>query len=272
MKTADVFGPEPPLIDLAEFEQWILHEDDELLVIDKPGWVVCHPSKNGPLSSLVGACREYTGADKLHLVSRLDRETSGVVVIAKTKRMAGLCQGALQRRNVRKIYYALLEGELDGPREVNKQLARDVEGPVYIKQTVRRSRTSQKAVSIFEPIETSGGYTLVRVQMLTGRKHQIRAHAQWLGHPVAGDKIYGPDPTLYLEFIEHGWTDRLENALPLRRQALHAGQITFEEPENQLTLHAPLASDMAALCRDRLGLTPDDLARLTGPEKPTTTE
>ena len=68
-----------PLVDLDEMAQWILHETDDLLVFNKPGWLVCHPSKNGPLSSLVGAAREYTGLEKLHLVARLDRERAGGV-------------------------------------------------------------------------------------------------------------------------------------------------------------------------------------------------
>eukprot|EP01043_Picozoa_sp_COSAG02_P008643 COSAG02_NODE_281_length_25776_cov_37.797998_1_plen_137_part_10 len=76
------------LVDLAVLPTWILRNDDDLLVINKPGWLVCHPSKNGSLSSLVGAVREYTGLEKLHLVARLDRETSGLVVFAKRPAVA----------------------------------------------------------------------------------------------------------------------------------------------------------------------------------------
>lgn len=77
------YGEEAPLVDMAVFSDWIVQEDENLLIINKPGWLVCHPSKNGPLSSLVGVVREYTGAEKLHLVARLDRETSGLIIFAK---------------------------------------------------------------------------------------------------------------------------------------------------------------------------------------------
>ena len=89
------FGETAGLVDMSVFPQWIIFEDDDLLVLNKPGWLVCHPSKNGPLSSLVGAAREYLGADILHLVSRLDRESSGVVVLAKNKSAASAAQKAV---------------------------------------------------------------------------------------------------------------------------------------------------------------------------------
>ena len=91
-------GPTAPLIDPGDFPGWILHEDERLLVVNKPGLIVCHPSKNGPWSSLVGAAREYLGLPVVHLVFRLDRETSGVVVLAKDSATASQLQKATQRR------------------------------------------------------------------------------------------------------------------------------------------------------------------------------
>lgn len=228
VRMSDPFGKEAPLIDLAELPSWILHEDDGLLVFNKPGWVVCHPSKNGPLSSLIGAAREYTGLETLHLVSRLDRETSGVVILAKHRGTASQLQKAFQERQVTKRYLAILEGELAEPVRVNQSLGRDAESPVYVKQTVKRTRSAQKAITEFKPLEYRNGRTLCEVNLLTGRKHQIRAHAQWLEKPVCGDKIYGPDPQLYLDFIEHGWTPRHEELLHgLKRQALHCAELSF---------------------------------------------
>src|SRR5580704_15287924 len=101
-----------PLIDPADFRSWILHEDEHLLVVNKPGDVVCHPSKAGPWSSLVGAAREYLGLPTMHLVFRLDRETSGVVVLAKDAATASRLQVAMQKRRVGKSYLAVLTGEL----------------------------------------------------------------------------------------------------------------------------------------------------------------
>ena len=94
-----------------------------------------------------------------------------------------------------------------------------------------------------------GGYTLARVEPRTGRLHQIRVHAAWMGHPVTGDKLYGPDPTLMSEFIREGFSERMK-ALPIARQALHAGEIEF--PDERFT--AELPADMAAFARDRMGL------------------
>ena len=85
---------DPPLVEMEEFKKWILHEDENLLALNKPGWLVCHPSKNGPFSSLVGAAKEYLGVESVHLVSRLDRETSGVVLLAKNRKAASYWQKA----------------------------------------------------------------------------------------------------------------------------------------------------------------------------------
>lgn len=245
------FGPGADLIDPEELPEWVLVNDDDLLAIDKPGWVVCHPSKNGPWSSLVGACREWTGLETLHLIARLDRETSGVILMAKHRAAARKLQMAFQERKVEKIYHTILEGELAEPVSVDQRLAKDLESPVAAKVTVRKSNSSQRAITHFAPVVSGGGYTLARVTLETGRKHQIRAHAEWLGHRVAGDKIYGPDDTLFLEFIEHGWTDRLSATLPLRRQALHCTALTFDDG---LSYRAPLAWDLAQFAQERMGL------------------
>lgn len=252
--TQDPFGEEAPLIDLEELKTWIIHEDDDLIVINKPGWVVCHPSKNGPYSSLVGACREYTGLERLHLVSRLDRETSGIVLLAKHRKMARICQMAMEYRSVNKFYYVLLTGELTIEKvHVDQPLAKDINSLIHAKQCVREDRTAQRAKTTFKPIFAKNGYTFCEVELHTGRKHQIRAHAQWLDYPVVGDKIYGPDETLFLEFIEKGWTPRLAEHLPLKRQALHAGRLEFIDDEFKATFTAPLPEDMREFCQNVMG-------------------
>ena len=253
------FGETAPLVELDELRTWILRDDEDLLVINKPGWLVCHPSKNGPRSSLVGAVRELTGAEKLHLVARLDRETSGLVVFAKRPAMARKYQMAIQNRIVRKTYLAILEGELGEPIFVDQSIARRKQGLVHVKNEVSYVRGAQSAVTQFTPIASGGGYTLARVEPETGRKHQIRVHAEWLDHCVVGDKIYGPDESLYIDFIEHGWTERLEAALPLKRQALHCYEYCFDFPGDPDTLTAPLLQDLAAFCSGQMGL---DLAQL----------
>ena len=102
------------MITPGELASWVIHEDERLLAVDKPGDVVCHPSKHGPWSSLVGAAREHAGLDTVHLVFRLDRETSGVVVLAKDPQTARRLQTAMQERRVGKAYLAILTGEMTG--------------------------------------------------------------------------------------------------------------------------------------------------------------
>ena len=242
-------GLDAPLAKPGELEQWIVYQDDHILALNKPGWLVCHPSKNGPMSSLVGVAKEHLQLDKSYLVSRLDRETSGIVLIAKTKKGASCYQRAIEQRRVHKTYWVWLQGKLDGKTEVNKPLARDMESPVYVKQTVRKSNSSQSAVTIFEPrfYSTEFDMTVAEVIPVTGRKHQIRAHAQWLGTPVYGDKIYGPDANCYLEFIEKGWTVQLQQTLGFPRQALHASRLVFDGIELQTDFHAPLTPDLLQL-------------------------
>lgn len=236
-----------PLIEAEQLRQWIRVDDADVLVINKPGWVVCHPSKNGPWSSLVGACRELTGLETLHLVARLDRETSGLVILAKHRAAARRLQMAIERRAVDKEYLAILHGELKEPVSVKQPLAKDLESAIASKVTVRRSNSAKSALSHFTPLGSAGGYTLAKVTLETGRKHQIRAHALWLGHPVVGDKVYGSDETLFLEFIEKGWTPRMEAALPLQRQALHCWQMRFSDVETAPAYIAPLPQDMRDL-------------------------
>ncbi len=239
-----------------ELRGWIVHEDERLIVINKPGDVVCHPSKAGPWSSLVGAVREHTGLPVVHLIFRLDRETSGVVVLAKDARLASRLQTAMQERRVVKRYLAILTGDLAGPATVDQPLGDDVSSPVFIKSCVRSD--GQAAVTHFEPVATGGGFTLARVGLETGRKHQIRAHAHWLGHPVVGDKIYGPDARLYLEFIDQGWTEALAARLLLPRQALHCAEIDFTAAGRPEIFRAPLAADLVQYCAERMGLSPPE--------------
>ena len=261
----DPFGEEAPLVDLHDFPDWIVQEDDNLLIINKPGWLVCHPSKNGPMSSLVGVVGEYTGAKKLHLVARLDRETSGLIIFAKRPSVARKFQMAIQNRIVKKTYLALMDGELDAPVQVDRSIARRRGGPVMVKSEVSDDRTAQSAVTDFHPIISRNGLTLCRVEPQTGRKHQIRVHAEHLGHRIVGDKIYGPDETLYIEFIEKGWTERLAASLPMQRQALHCYEYDFQFPEGSIRFTAPLATDIMAYCEQQLGQTVASLFPRTAP-------
>lgn len=230
-----------------EIRAWIVHEDERVLVISKPGDVVCHPSKDGPWSSLVGAVREYTGLPTVHLVFRLDRETSGIVVLAKDPKMASRLQTAMMERKVGKTYLAILTGELTAAITVDQPLGDDTASPVFVKSAVCAG--GQPSITHFHPIAAQGGFTLARVVTETGRKHQIRAHAQWLGHSLVGDKIYGPDARCYLEFIDHGWTEALAAKLLLPRQALHCAEIDLRSAGLSQVFSAKLPEDLREFCR-----------------------
>jgi len=246
------FGETAGIVDLADFPKWILYEDENLIVVNKPGWLVCHPSKNGPCSSLVGAAREYLKLEVLHLVSRLDRETSGVIVMAKNKETASAAQKAVDGRgDVAKKYLAILEGHMIGSVTVSQPLADDKKSLVAIKTCCAMQKPSAKnAVTIFKPIALSQNSslppaTLAEVEIITGRKHQIRAHAQWIGHNVVADKIYGHDETLYLDFVDGGFTPDMAKVLPMKRQALHAFSMDFTKVFNNPSMNfkAPLHKD-----------------------------
>lgn len=173
------FGQTAGLVDMAEFPKWIIYEDENFLALNKPGWLVCHPSKNGPLSSLVGAAREYLGAETLHPVSRLDRETSGVVVIAKNYAAASKAQKAVSISGaVKKTYLAFMEGKLGATATISQPLADDKKSLVSIKTCCAVQKPSAKsAVTIFRPLSHSrrGGR----------RVHAVRG--------IASDRPQAPD-------------------------------------------------------------------------------
>jgi len=255
---------EAPLVNRADLPGWVRFQDERLLVIDKPGWLVVHPSKNGPWSSLAGALREGMGLQTIRFVYRLDRETSGVIILAKDEATGSRLQKAMMKRLVGKAYVAILEGELTERIEVNRALGPDPTANVTVKQRVVESGTegAQEARTVFHPLLARGGYTLVGVELHTGRKHQIRAHAEWLGRRVVGDKLYGPDPSLYLEFAEHGWTERHSALLPLTRQALHCAAIDLRPAHLDYRLTAPWPADLARFAERRMGLPPAEAQRL----------
>lgn len=238
-----LLADEAALLQPEWLHEWIVIDDDEVLVLNKPGWVVCHPSKNGPWSSLVGAVGEWRSLQRVHLVARLDRETSGLVVLAKHRLAARHLQMALEARNVQKRYLAFLEGVLEAPVTVNAAIGRHPWSEVAVMQMVG-GHSQQSAVTHFRPIANNGRVTLAEVQPETGRKHQIRVHAGHIGHPIVGDKLYGPDERLYLDFITKGWTAEMAGRLRWPRQALHAWEVTFTLPSGIRTWRAPLSPDL----------------------------
>jgi len=229
-----------------ELISWIIYEDENLFVVNKPGDIICHPSKAGPWSSLVGAVREYLKQDVVHLIFRLDRETSGIVVLAKNPSTASRLQKAMQLRTVSKAYFAILTGEMKTPVTVNQPLGDDLRSVVHMKSTV--DPLGQPSITHFTPLKANNGFTLARVVTDTGRKHQIRAHAQYLGQSLVGDKIYGPDAQLFIDFVHKGWSVELEQKLLIQRQALHCAEIDLSPSGWNQAFVAGLPQDLNDFC------------------------
>lgn len=220
---------------------------DDFAVIYKPSHLLIHPTRPDGQYTLLEWLRSHFPDRAVSLVNRLDRETSGLVLAALNTEAASVLGQMTMRREIDKDYLALVQGRPDPEQALIDapigRLGLSETNPVHIRQTVRLDGAS--AQTEYQLLSSSGGYSLLRVKTMTGRLHQIRVHLSHLGTPVVGDKIYGPDPALYLKFIAEGWTEELAKTLRLNRHALHAYSLAFTWKEQPVRFSYPLPDDMA---------------------------
>jgi 23S rRNA pseudouridine1911/1915/1917 synthase len=222
----------------------VVFEDEDILVVDKPGGMVCHSAQRPEYGSLTDWLRDH-GVTTPRMINRLDRETSGLIVVAKNEQAAKTLGKAVLKREIEKEYQAICSGEFKQDHGVIDQpIAVSQTSVVYTKRVVdsmgKPSRTD------FAVEKRLRGFTVARLTPRTGRAHQLRVHLAWLGHPIVGDKVYGPDETLYLQFIENGVTNEMLDKLLMPRHALHAERVVFLHPRarERVTFVAPLPDDM----------------------------
>ncbi len=232
-------GPQPALR--------ILHEDQVLVVVDKPAGMLVHPSGAHTSDTVITQLRTRYGAD-LDLAHRLDRETSGLLVLTRTKSATRVMKEAFKQRRVHKRYLALVRGAPTWSSVTVDLPLGPGHGEVRVRQAVRED--GAPATTRFEVVRrVSSHHTLLAAIPLTGRLHQIRVHLEALGLPLFADKIYGSDGSPFLHFYEHGLTTELLQQLGHWRHALHASDLWFHHPEtgNAMHLHAPLPPDLETL-------------------------
>ncbi len=226
----------------------VLYQDLDLLAVNKPAGLVCHPTKDGELSSLIGRLRLYLGEGaSVHLINRLDRETSGVTVAAKNASAAGELGKLWQSRAVQKEYLAVVHGAM--PEDsgcVELPLGRDEASAVAIKDCVRIGGAAARTEFFVERRFRRDGrdFSLVRLLPQTGRKHQIRIHLAAVGHPIVGDKLYGGDENLYLAFVQDKLTDAGRRQLILRHHALHCRAIRLIWRGEERLFEAPVEDEV----------------------------
>lgn len=238
----------------ADFE--IIAETKDLLIINKPPLLLVHPTKPGGPITLWDRLNELLAYEKttggqVSLINRLDRETSGLMLVAKNYEAARYCSMAMERGEIKKEYLALVSGwVVEKEQTINAPLLRlgDVaSSKIWLKRGIHpngASAVTQVRVEKKLLHPQHGRLTLIRCYPLTGRTHQIRVHVASIGHPIIGDKIYGPSEECYLEFIKTGWTPSLAEQLWLPRHALHSAALEIFYDNKQQRWESSLPTDL----------------------------
>ncbi len=228
----------------------IVYEDEWLVVVDKPAGIVVHPGAGISHGTLANALlyhfRQLSqgGTERPGIVHRLDKATSGLLVVARNEQVHEELAGQFRRREVEKHYQALVYGHLEKKKGmIQVPLGRDTAVRTRIST---RSRKLREAVTEYEVLRQLKYFSLLRVVLHTGRTHQIRVHLQHLKHPVVGDETYGGEPRRFLRGLPAG-AALVKEVAGLGRHFLHAGFLAFQHPvrRERVSFDSPLPSELA---------------------------
>ncbi|GAA0787238.1 RluA family pseudouridine synthase [Hathewaya limosa] len=229
----DLQSEESQNITPEKMELDIIYEDEDIIVINKPPFMVVHPTRShqsGTLSNgVLYHFKENNEGCIVRLVSRLDRDTSGLIIIAKNQHSHMALAKEMEKNNIDKIYLAIVHGRLEKKKGI-------IDAPIGRRcaESLKREvmEEGQKAITYYEVIEEFKDASLVRLKLETGRTHQIRVHLSYIGHPIYGDSLYGEEELQYIN-----------------RQALHAYKLGFPHPKTkkELFLESKLPKDMNKL-------------------------
>lgn len=243
-------APRPSHLGPEDIPLSIVHQDADLLVIDKPAGLVVHPGAGNPSGTLVNALLHAVGdlsgiggVLRPGIVHRLDRDTSGLMVVAKNDDAHRALADELKARRIRRVYLAAAWGHLaDDEVRVDAPIARH---PAERKR-MAVVEGGRSAITRFRRLERWQGADLLRAQLETGRTHQIRVHLLHLGHPVVGDRTYAPERHRAVSGPDRAWAAGLAKRVP--RQFLHAAELRFTHPRSgePMEFHAPLPPELAA--------------------------
>lgn len=232
----------------------VIYEDDHIIAVNKAEGMICHPARSEQSGTLVHALAYHAatlsaGGDPFRpgIVHRLDKNTTGVILVAKTDEAHWRLSLQFERRTVQKTYLAVVEGRmhLDGDM---------IDAPIGIHPTVREKfavlirenkiNVAKEAITFYEVLERFNGYALVKLMPKTGRTHQLRVHMSWIKHPIVGDKMYGGRPVSELSLSGSGAAEPI-----IEHQALHAWRIAFRHPisEQRMQIEAPFPERLRRL-------------------------
>jgi len=252
----EITKEEPPVC----FDYTVEYEDDTMMLINKCGNLPCHPA--GPFYNNTLWHRLKLHFGETFMINRLDRETSGLLIVAKNKSAAAHLSKQVENHSIVKKYYAVVHGTVDHSIDANGFLTDDPHSEVRKKRRFIMNESAsvysdaETARTLITPLATGNNMTLVECTLETGRLHQIRATLYSLGFPLVGDKLYGVDDTMYLRLPGDQLTPLDREQLCIERQALHSYHLTLTHPVtgSAIKKEIPLPAELQTLLEKRSSL------------------